>query len=210
MLPPITDPFAPLYGAITAADVANATCYQLDGCASADACAVNSLGLAAGASAGPAPGPVPVSTSAPAQAASDSRVAWQAELTAQLPSAKPQKEAASWYLTPVQSRVPASVVQAYGLTDALALLQGTRSPPVPCEQPQAGSTAAWYEQRRTRKAASTDAVGQELAAPHAVEVVEPSKATEQTKKRRRTKSKHAGLHSAPLATPVQSFDLFAE
>ena len=216
MAPPVVDPLAPRSGVITAADVANATCYQLDACASVGAsCAVPSRKLAKPS--GPYAATAPASTSPPVQdAASKSPIdpkpqgdARPSEPAAQLPSAKPHKQSAGWYLTPVQSRVPDSVVQAYGLSDALALLQDTR--PAACDdQQQAGSSAAWYEQRRARKTPEAHAAA--AGPPPAPGSAEQTKTTEHTKKRRRTKSKHAGAGDGRRPTqpaPVHAMDLFA-
>ena len=198
---------APGHAQITAADVAKATCYQLDSSAPA------------GASAAAARKSEPAARSV----AGGGTCKTGGELSspgASLPMSKLRKEVAAdeeaearhpsttWYRTPV-SRVPAAVVdaaEAYGLSDALALLQDSRGPAAGNDGAAAGvASAAWYEQTRPRKGAAAEAGEQTPVAK------DQSPAALHQAKRRRTKSsrKHS-VASTPKPAPVApSLDLFA-
>lgn len=109
------------------------------------------------------------------------------------------------FRTPV-SRVPAAVVdaaEAYGLSDALALLQDSRGLAAGDEGTAAGvASAAWYEQTRPRKGGVTEAGEQP---PMAID--QPPAAVHQAKRRRTKSSRKHAVASTPKLAP--SLDLFA-
>lgn len=198
---------APGQSQITAADVAKATCYQLDSSAPAGtsaAAAARKPEPAAKPAAGAGACPTGGELSSPGASLPMSKLRKEAAADEEAEALQPST---TWlgFRTPV-SRVPAAVVdaaEAYGLSDALALLQDSRGLAAGDEGTAAGvASAAWYEQTRPRKGGVTEAGEQP---PMAID--QPPAAVHQAKRRRTKSSRKHAVASTPKLAP--SLDLFA-